>query len=119
MTMAISEDAKRRSMDAISHPETQTHLRLFRGSASPSAPALATPAPSASPGVTPQTIKRMAMNAITNVQTVAQIGTLRLTGIIGVYVAHIRQVDQQPKRERQRDILPRPFSAARHTYERE
>lgn len=116
MTMAIPEDAKRRSMDAISHPETQAHMRLFRGNASPSAPALATPAP---PGVSPQTIKRMAMNAITNVQTVAQIGTLRLTGIIGVYVAHIRQVDQQAKRERQRDILPRSFSAARHTYERE
>ncbi len=106
-------------MDAISHPETQTQVRLLRGGALPNAPVLANPPASPSPGLTPQTIKRMAMNAVSNVQTVAQVGVLRLTGAIGVYVAHIRQVDRESKREPQRDTFPRPFSAARHTYDRE
>jgi len=113
MIMAIPQDVKKRSMDAISHPETQAHMRLFRGNA-----ALNPPAPKVR-GLIPQNVKRMAMNAITNVETVAQVGVLRLAGGIGVYVAHIRQVDQQAKRERQRDVFPRPFSAARHTYDRE
>jgi hypothetical protein len=105
-------------MDAVSHPETQAHLRLLRGGASPKV-AAPTPAASATPGVTPVSVKRMAMDAIKNVETVAQAGGIRLGIGVAVYVAHIRQVDRENKREAHRDTFPRPYNAARHTYGRD
>jgi hypothetical protein len=114
--MAIPEHLKRRSMDAVSHKETQAHMRLLRGPTAVTAPAPGVPA---SRGVIPQEVKRLAMNAIAHVETVAQAGVIRVAGGIAVYAAHIRQVDMEAKREAQRDIGPRSFSAARHTYGRE
>jgi hypothetical protein len=55
-------------------------------------------------------IKREAMNAITNVQTVAQIGMVKMTGGIALYAARIREMDRQaPPRQRQirRDAIGR------------
>jgi hypothetical protein len=55
-------------------------------------------------------IKRQAMSAITNVQTVAHIGMVKMTGGIALYAAHIRQMDKQaPQRPRQvrRDAIGR------------
>ena len=101
-------------MDAVSHRETQTQARLLRGTTkAPVSPA--TPAGAASRGLSLHQIKRMAMNAITHVETVAQIGWVRLGAGAAVYAAHIRHVDQQAKREAQRDTFPRRFSDARRT----
>lgn len=44
------------------------------------------------------------MNAVANVETVAQAGTVRVAAAVGVYAAHIRQVD----RENQKDRAPKP-----------
>jgi len=55
-------------------------------------------------------LKRQAMSAVANVQTVAQIGLVKLTAGAAVYAAHIRQMDRQaPKRQRQvrRDAIGR------------
>ena len=55
-------------------------------------------------------IKRQAMSAIANVQTVAHIGMVKLTGGVALYAAHIRQMDRQaPPRQRQvrRDAVGR------------
>ena len=82
-------------MDAVSHRETAAHKTLFRG----------TPAPlPETQGVVPAKVKRMAMNAVANVETVAQAGTVRVAAAVGVYAAHIRQVD----RENQKDRAPKP-----------
>ena len=54
--------------------------------------------------------KRQAMSAIANVQTVAHIGMVKLTGGVALYAAHIRQMDRQaPPRQRQvrRDAVGR------------
>jgi hypothetical protein len=50
------------------------------------------------------------MSAVANVQTVAQIGLVKLTAGAAVYAAHIRQMDRQaPPRQRQvrRDAIGR------------
>ena len=50
------------------------------------------------------------MNAISHVETVAQIGMVKLTGGVALYAAHIRQMDRQaPPRQRQvrRDAVGR------------
>lgn len=41
------------------------------------------------------------MDAIKNVETVAQIGAVKLTGGIALYAAHIRQMDGEHQRQRQ------------------
>ena len=48
-------------------------------------------------------IKRQAMSAIANVQTVAHIGMVKLTGGVALYAAHIRQMDRQAQ-PRQRQV---------------
>ena len=51
---------------------------------------------------TSEQVKRQAMNAISHVETVAQIGMVKLTGGFALYAAHIRQMDRQaPPRQRQ------------------
>ena len=40
-------------------------------------------------------VKRRAMSAITNVQTVAHIGMVKLTGGIALFAARIREADRQ------------------------
>ncbi|MBI3419877.1 MAG: hypothetical protein HY053_07085 [Proteobacteria bacterium] len=40
-------------------------------------------------------VKRQAMNAITNVETVARVGMVKLTGGVSLYVARIREADRQ------------------------
>ena len=55
-------------------------------------------------------IKRQAMSAVANVQTVAHIGMVKMTGGIALYAAHIQQMDrQEPPRQRQirRDAIGR------------
>jgi len=55
-------------------------------------------------------LKWQAMSAVANVQTVAQIGLVKLTAGAAVYAAHIRQMDRQaPPRQRQvrRDAIGR------------
>jgi hypothetical protein len=107
--MATADNSKRRAMDAITHPETQTHMRLFRGGSlakghTPN-PHKAEPEPRM---LTPQAIKRFAMNTISNVETVAQVGTMRLVGGIALYSARIMEVD----REAQRDAALRKLNKA-------
>jgi hypothetical protein len=114
--MATNQNTKRRSMDAVLHPETQAHMRLLRGAAPAKSGATPTPQPS---GLSLHHIKRMAMNAIAHVETVAQVGVVRLGVGAAVYAAHIRQVDREPKRQAQRQTFPRPFDKAEHTYGRE
>ena len=92
--MATPEQ-KRRSMDAASHRETRAHVRAFRGNDAPKAQIL--PMKSAT---IPKEAKRMAMNAITNVETVAQIGAVKLTGGIALYVAKIREADREMHKDR-------------------
>ena len=81
-------------MDAISHRETREQMRLFnakaqlRGYKQAIAKAL------------PPNLKRQAMDAISGVETVAQIGVLKATGGIAVYVARIREADRENKREK-------------------
>ena len=87
-------------MDAVSHRETAAHKTLFRGTAAQKVQAASLPQIQS---MVPR-VKRMAMNAVANVETVAQVGTVRLAAGVGVYVAHIRQVD----RENQKDRAPKP-----------
>ena len=44
---------------------------------------------------TSEQIKRQAMNAISHVETVAQIGLVKLTGGIALYAARIREADRE------------------------
>lgn len=87
-------------MDAIAHRETQTHLRAFRGKGAVASVAVSAPSPPL------QRAKRIAMDAISNVETVAQVGAIKLAGGIAVYVARIREVD----RENQKSAPARPYS---------
>ena len=90
-------------MDAILHRETQTHRRLFGASKAVSSPAAPEPR-----GLMPANVKRVAMSAIANVETVAQVGTMKLVGGIAVYTARIREAD----RENQRDEALRKWNKA-------
>lgn len=83
------------SMNAIKHVETQAHMRQLTGATVSKAPALPTPAPSPSQLVT---AKQTAMSAIANVQVLAQIGLLKLTGGIVAYAGRIREMDRQGQR---------------------
>ena len=96
-------------MDAISHPETQAHLRSFRGSGLAKAVAPAKPAVPESRGLGFHEIKRMAMNAIKHAETVTQAGGIRLGIGAVVYAAHIGQVERDAKREAQKETFPRPL----------
>lgn len=54
-------------------------------------------------------MKRRVMDAVSNVQTVAQVGLVKATGGVALYAAHIRQMDRDSVRQRQqtRDMAPR------------
>ncbi len=41
------------------------------------------------------------MSAISNVETVAQVGLVKLTGGVALYAAHIRQMDRDNMRQKQ------------------
>lgn len=98
-------------MDAITHPETQKHLRLFRGAALPVAQAVLSNL--LAPGIPTLLLeaKRLAMDAISNVETVAQVGRMRMGGGIALYAGRIREVDREttkkaPQRHSPRTPLP-------------
>lgn len=90
--MAISDELKRRKMDAISHPETRAHMRLL-GVNRPNS----TMPPVA--GIIPKGMKQLAMSAISSVETLAQVGWIRKAGAIAVYAARIREVDRETQRK--------------------
>jgi hypothetical protein len=59
---------------------------------------------------TSEQVKRQAMNAISHVETVAQIGLVKMTGGIALYAARIREMDRQPpprQRRVRRDAIGR------------
>ncbi len=87
-------------MDAVAHRETQTHLRAFRGKGAVAPLAVSAPSPPL------QRAKRIVMDAISNVETIAQVGAIRLAGGVAVYVARIREMD----RENQKSAPARPQS---------
>ncbi|MBB5034127.1 hypothetical protein [Prosthecobacter vanneervenii] len=111
--MATLNPLKRRSMDAITHSETQAHMRLFCGTS-----ATRVKAPAAAPS-SPQSfakgVKRLAMDAVSNVETVAQVGWVKLTGGVAVYSARIREMD----RDAQRDDALRKYVKAQEKQSRE
>lgn len=118
MIMASLNPLKRRSMDAVTHHETQTHMRLFSGSSSHKAKAAPLIGP-ASPGDVTQSMKKLLMDAISNVETVTQAGMLKVAGGVAVYSAHIRQVDTEAQRH---DALRKYVKAQEkqgHEHERE
>ena len=41
------------------------------------------------------------MDVINNVQTVAQVGAVKLTGGVALYATHIRQMDRENMRQKQ------------------
>ncbi|MEJ0090597.1 MAG: hypothetical protein WDM80_12755 [Limisphaerales bacterium] len=53
--------------------------------------------------------KRQAMSAITNVQTVAQMGMIKLTGGIALYVGRIRERDREMAQQNQQQTRRREF----------
>lgn len=46
------------------------------------------------------------MDAIKNVETVAQVGAVKLTGGVALYAAHIRQMDRENMRQKQQVRTP-------------
>ena len=80
-------------MDAIAHRETQAHMRLFSGTSAPKVKAA--PVAPSSPQSFAHSVKRLAMDAVSNVETVAQVGWVKLTGGVAVYSARIREVDRE------------------------
>jgi len=103
--MAASEQARRRAMDAVSHPETAKQRRLFRGRETAAAPA---PTPR---GSVLADVKRRAMDAVANVETVAQVGVVKLTGGIALYAARIREADREAQLQRQQRSVRQPQRA--------
>ena len=101
-------------MDAITHSETQAHMRLFCGTSTPKVKAAPAAAPS-SPKTFAKQVKRLAMDAVSNVETVAQVGWVKLTGGVAVYSARIREMD----REAQRDDALRKYVKAQEKQGRE
>lgn len=88
-------------MDAVCHPETAAQRRVFQPKAA------ATPAPPPRGSILAG-VKRQAMDAVSSVETVAQVGAVKLAGGVALYAAHIRQMDAQT-RERQRTVrAPQP-----------
>src|SRR6185436_16154134 len=105
--MDISNEEKQRAMDAMSHRETATQLRAFKGRHATLGRAVAGPGPAPARDSLIADVKRKAMDAITNVQTVAQVGAIKVTGGIALYAAHIRQMDTRT-RPQQRTIAIQP-----------
>ena len=112
--MAIPEHIKRRSMDAISHPETQAHRLLFWRAVAPKSPSPVRP-----PGLIPADAKRSAMDAISNAATVAQRGLIKATGGVALYTAHIRQMDQENRRDAMLNRMSKPPNKTREGLGRE
>ncbi len=100
-------------MDAITHSETQAHMRLFCGTSTPKVKAA--PVSPSSPKTFAKEVKRLAMDAVSNVETVAQVGWIKLTGGVAVYSARIREMD----REAQRDEALRKYVKAQEKQGRE
>lgn len=112
--MAIPEHIKRRSMDAISHRETQAQRLLFWRVVAPKSAS-----PVKSHGLIPAATKRSAMDAIKNAATVAQKGMIKATGGIALYTAHIRQMDQENRRDAMLRKMSKPHDKTREGLGRE
>lgn len=86
-------------MDAVSHKETATQRKLFKGGKQNAALGSSVAAPRPAPARNPLfgEVRRQAMDAIKNVETVAQVGAIKLTGGIALYAAHIRQMDREAR----------------------
>lgn len=88
-------------------------MRLFCGTSPPKVKAA--PAAPSSPKTFAKEVKRLAMDAVSNVETVAQVGWVKLTGGVAVYSARIREVD----RDAQRDDALRKYVKAQEKQSRE
>lgn len=104
--MAALNPAKRRAKDAVAHHETAAQVRFLKGNgnckaSSPLIPA-AKPPLSKSPvkGSLLRDLKRQAMDAIANVETVSQIGVLKMTAGVVAYVGRIREMDRENMRRK-------------------
>lgn len=86
-------------MDAVSHPETAIQKAIFRRGRKDAAvgSAVAAPRPESARGSVLGEVKRQLMDAVSNVETVAQIGWMKVGGAAAVYAAHIRQVDRETR----------------------
>ncbi len=86
MSMAIPEHVKKQAMDAVSHKETTAQIRLYRSNDSPapnfSAPQSGEKIASATRGSIPDHVKKQAMDAIANKETVAQIRLVKDNGSV-------------------------------------
>lgn len=89
-------------------------MRLFCGTSTPKVKAAPVAAPS-SPKTFAKEVKRLAMDAVSNVETVSQVGWVKLTGGVAVYSARIREVD----REAQWDEALRKYVKAQEKQGRE
>lgn len=110
--MATPHEHKRKAMDAVSHKETASHRRHFQRGGRP--PASAPP----SRGPMLKQMKRQVMNAVSNVETVAQVGMVKLTGGITAYVGRIREADREMQKS-QRDTRPGYRTAKRDEFGRD
>ena len=110
--MALPDEQKRKAMDPIASPDVKAHVRAFRKHPVV-APAKA-PVKSVAVSVA---AKREMMDAIKAVETVAQIGAMKLTGGIILYAGRIREADKErgttPRRAVQRNIYPRDLPGGR------
>lgn len=96
-------------MDTHSHRETKTQISHFRGGrdAAVGGKVPGAHAHAAQPSVVGEARKQM-MDAVSNVQTVAQVGMVKLTGGISLYLARIRQMDQGAMRKKEQARQNRP-----------
>lgn len=83
-------------MDAVCHRETAAQVRLLKGKGKKSSVA----APGPVQGFVKE-LKRQVKDAIANVETVAQIGALKLTGGVVAYVGRIREMDRENMRHKE------------------
>lgn len=106
--MAIPDDKKRQLMNAVSHPETREQMRSLyakeqlRGLKQAAGNAL------------PAGVKQQAKSVVTGMQAVAQVGVLRGSGGIALYMARIREAD----RDAQRGVNPPNAGKMRRGMER-
>ena len=120
--MAALNPAKRRAKDAVAHRETTVQVRLLKGTGNDKTMTPAVPAAKPSLAKSPVKgsllgdIKRQAMNAIANVETVSQIGALKMTAGIVAYVGRIRDMDRdnmKQKAQSRNDLHQRPARVER------
>ena len=104
--MEAPEHLKRKQMDACAHKETLAQVRTLRGNRPPVPP---------SRGPLAAGVKRQLMDAVSSVETVAQIGVVKLTGGIALYAARIREMDRGNGRQR----TPPPRQSRRDNFGRE